>query len=640
MVTNSKPNLAAPAASSPDRLLIDGEQLLQEHRYKEAWQVCIQATEAAPGNGKAWHARAQAEVMCLKYPEAIESCGKALAINPKNADTYFLKSFSHGVLGQFQEALDSISLGLEIDPENKLIWFTRGQYLYALGRLEEALTSFGTALKLSPDSDYLKEVSEKIKKWLARDGKSSEQIEKVLAFLQQSSSSHLTNAYKESIKVDPRAVSKAFQKDYALAHLQNPEELLKKYEQTRVQEQPQITMELSQRDFEFSRETWVEVTMGNKGKSAARDLNFHFSSEVNMKHMDVTPEMIQQAKIADKPKNLDLNAIPELAPGNQVKKFVSLTPTKVGQIALEAKVSFTDIWNMQQTRSIIIWISVFKPGGQLPTINGYKMLWRLSASDSANIYIAQRNTDNLKVVIKFPRFNPEQTSLMLEFQNEVKQAAKLVHPNIVRISQSGENPTPWLAMEYMTKGTLTKQIGRLQLIETLEIADRLVDALVFARSMRLSHRSISPENVLFDDREIPKLTNWRIGPIMQKLRKSQPLSETVTAYDAPEKIIPGLGGIDWLTDIYQFGVLLFEMLTGKAPFPGKGEELIAKIKQNQPLKPSDFNPDVVKGLDDIVMRCIVKNKKERYQEPALLKKDLEKVIRIYRFPPGSSKKTV
>jgi serine/threonine protein kinase len=94
-----------------------------------------------------------------------------------------------------------------------------------------------------------------------------------------------------------------------------------------------------------------------------------------------------------------------------------------------------------------------------------------------------------------------------------------------------------------------------------------------------------------------------------------------------------------LTDIYQFGVLLFEMLTGKSPFPGQGENLIAKIKLNQPLKPSDHNPDINRDLDMVVMRCMQTNKKDRYQEPAYIKKDLEKVSRLYLLPQADPKKS-
>ncbi len=605
MISNPKANNIDLDTGESDSILANGEQLLKEHRYKEALVICLKASEINPKNGKAWRARAKAEVMCLRYTEAIESCRKAVELDPKNAEIYFLKSFSHGVLGQFQEALDAIDLGLKIDPQNKLVWFTRGQYLYALGRLEEALTSFGTALKLSPDSEYLKEVTEKIKKWLTRDGKSTDEIEKVMAFLQQGANAQIASAYIEASKVNPRAVSKAFQKDYALTHLQNPEELLKNYERTKAMDQPQISLELSQKDFEFSHESWVEITLNNKGKTIARDITIVFSAEVNIKHMDITPEIVQQAKEKDNLERINLNVIPELKPGNQVKKFV------------------------KQTKVVIIWISVFKPGGLLPSINGHKMLWRLNATESVNIYIAQRNSDNLKMVIKIPIFKPEQTAQMQEFLNEVKQAAKLVHPHIVRIYQYGENPSPWLSMEYMTKGTLTRQIGRLTIAEAIEIALNLGGALAFARTARLSHRAINPENVLFDEKGTPKFANWRIGPIMQKLGKNQSPIEIATTYYPPEKLIPGMGGIDWLTDIYQFGVMLFEMLTGRAPFPGKGDELIASIKASQPLKPSDLNPDVIDELDTLVLRCMAKNKKDRYQEPLYITKDLEKISRLY-----------
>lgn len=245
MISNLKANNISVDTGEFDSLLTNGEQLLKAHPYKEALVVCLKASEINPRNCKVWHARARAEVMCLQYSEAIESCRKALELHPPNAEIYFLKSFSHGVLGQFQEALEAINLGLKIDPQNKLVWYTRGQYLYALGRLEESLTSFGTALKLSPDSEYLKEVTEKIRKWLTRDGKSTDEIEKVMTFLQQGANAQITSAYIVASKVNPRAVSTAFQKDYALTHLQNPEELLKNYERTKAMDQPQIILELS-----------------------------------------------------------------------------------------------------------------------------------------------------------------------------------------------------------------------------------------------------------------------------------------------------------------------------------------------------------------------------------------------------------
>jgi hypothetical protein len=125
------------------RHLIDGEQLFQEPCYKEALEVCLKATQAVPQNGKAWHARAQAEVMCLKY----QSCRKA------------------------------VNHGLEIDPQNKMVWFTCGQLTGKTpfpGKGEELIARIKLNQPLKPsdlNSEVLKEMDVLVLRCLAKDKK-------------------------------------------------------------------------------------------------------------------------------------------------------------------------------------------------------------------------------------------------------------------------------------------------------------------------------------------------------------------------------------------------------------------------------------------------------------------------------------
>jgi tetratricopeptide (TPR) repeat protein len=616
------------------KCMAEGHDLYQQHNYKDALARFNTAVEHNPQNADAWFYQAKSQAMCLKYPDCVAGCEKSLALNPEKAETWFLKSFAHGVLGEYAQATETCTHGLTLNPDNKIMWYTRGQYLYAQGKLEEALQSFGNALKMSPDNEYFKEVHEKIKKWLQRDGKSAEWANTVVAFLNQGGYQAALSAYNESLRMDPRGVNKAFQKDYALAHLENPEKLLKDFEQTRVQERPHITVELSQKEFEFGRETWVEASFCNQGKTTARDLSFHFPAEVKAKPLDVSPEQVAQLKASEK--NINLDNVPELPAGNKITRLLSFTPTKVGQIALEVQTDYTDIWGLKQLKTTVCWITVFKPGGQMPVIPGFKMLWRLSAGEETNIYIAQRTGEKSRLVIKILMTTPAQLSLANEFLQEIKQTSKLMHPNIIRILQYGEQPAPWIALEYMAKGTLKRRIGRLSIAEALQISIRLADALAYARNFRLAHRWITPDNIFFDERDTPKLANWRTKPVTLKLCKNTP-RDNVTPYDPPEKLIEGVWATDFLADIYQLGAVLYEMLTGKPPFQTQGDELATNIKNALPPAPSTLNSGINKELDRIVLRCLTKSRKERYPTAQMLKTDLEAAARKFAGTGSTAK---
>jgi serine/threonine protein kinase len=622
------------ADSQFQKYMADGRGFYQQHNYTEALACFRAAVEHDPQNADAWFHQAQSQTMCLKYPDCVASCEKSLELNPEKAETWFLKSFAHGVLGEYAKAADNCTRGLALNPDNKVMWYRRGQYFYAQGKLEEALQSFGNALKMSPDNKYFQEVHEKIKKWLQRDGKSAEWANTVIAFLNQGGYQEALSAYNESLRLDPRGVNKAFQKDYALAHLENPEKLLKDFEKTRALERPHIAVELSQKEFEFARETWVEVSFFNQGKTAARDLSFHFPLDVKAKLLDVSPEQVAHLKANDK--TIDLDNIPELPAGNKITRLLSFTPTKVGQIALEVQIDYTDIWGLKQLKTNVCWITVFKPGGQLPVIPGYKMLWRLSAGEETNIYIAQRTGEKSRLVIKVLLTSPAQLSLANEFLQEIKQTSRLIHPNIIKILQFGEQPAPWIAMEYMDKGTLNRRIGRLSVTEALQIAIKLADALVYARNFRLAHRWITPDNIFFDEKDTPKLANWRTKPITRKLCKSAS-NEAITPYDPPEILTEGVWATDFLSDIYQLGAVLYEMLTGKPPFQAQGAELAASIKNTLPGAPSILNSSINKELDQIVLRCLAKNRKERYPTAQMLKTDLEAAARKFSGTAGTHK---
>jgi tetratricopeptide (TPR) repeat protein len=615
-----KTNISQPHKNS----LKEAGGFAKERRFKEALTLYESAVNEDPDNFEAWLGKAESEVMCLKYPDAIETCIKAIKLDQHNASIWFLKSFAHGVMGQYNEALDSCTRGLELDPGNNMVWCTRGQYLYALGRLEESLESFGKALEMSPNNPYFKEITRKVQRWLQRDNQNPEWISTVIAFLQKNGHQDALEEYKDSLNVDPRSVNKTFEKDYALAHLENPEKMMQEIEKSKIQSQPIFRLDISPKEFEFSRETWVEIVVSNNGKTQAREIVIEFPDTVLVKSLDISPDRVQEMKISNKP--LDLDAIPVISPDSSVKKLVSLIPKILGQYSLDIKLSYIDSWDVKQVKNYIAWISVFKPNEKLPSIPGYKTLWRLNSSDHSSIYIAQQSGNNSRMVLKMLQFESDQKLSANEYINEIKQCSRLSHPNIIRYIDFGESPYPWVIMEYMPNGTLTRKIGKLSIKESLDIFKNLLDALAYAKSVRMTHRGINPDNIIFDERDNPKFTNFRTSFITQRLLNKS-IENIVTPYFPPEQISPKLGSLDWTSDLYQLSAVLFTMIAGYPPFRGSGKELISQIETENPPLLHNINSNITPELSSFILKCMSKKKKERYPGISSAQKDF---INIYK----------
>lgn len=611
----------------------EGDALRTERKYEEALECYAKALELDASNDKAWHHEAQAMAMCFRYADAVEACEKALEINSSNAEAWFLKGFAFQMLGKYEEALESCVQGLDRDPGNQVAWCTKGEYLYALGKLEGALESFGTALKLDPGSEYAKDIRGKIDKWLQREGTDDASVSTLLAFLERHRHEDALGSYKDALEMDPRHTAVSFNKDFALAHLEQSEEILEDYEREKREQQPKIRMELSQKDLQFGNWSWVEATLFNEGRSLATDITFEFPPEFKVKHLEVDPDVLAQSS---EDNTIDTEIILKLEPGAQKIRLLSMMPLKVGYSPLDVKIKYTGPWRTQHETLNTVWVNVFRVADRLPMIPGYAVLWRLSSGDSEDVYSATRDKDGLTVVIKIPRLAPDQSALAAEFLREVKQWSQLKHPNIAGVLQYGDKPFPWVALEYMEEGSLRRAIGRLSVREALEIGMKLAEALSYAGSFLITHRDIRPENVMLDSRRVPKLTNWRMKGVMLKPSQGGKGSRDALAYSAPEGISLDFGGTDVRTDIYQLGVLLYEMLTGKTPFQGEGEVLIEKVMQEQPRRPSELNPAISKHMDAVVLKCLAKHKEERYQGALALKADLARLIEIHSSENGAS----
>jgi len=219
--------------------------------------------------------------------------------------------------------------------------------------------------------------------------------------------------------------------------------------------------------------------------------------------------------------------------------------------------------------------------------------------------------DGKKVAIKIPAIKDEKTGAF--FLREVANWSALEHENIVKLYSFNIFPVPYLEME-LCDGSLG--FGKRDLKEAISIIYEVAKGLKHAHEKKIVHADIKHANILIKDGKI-KISDWGLSKV--KRGKSLSISALTPEYAAPEQI---LGRIDERTDIWQLGVVFYELVTGKLPFEGKDADVINHVINDEPVPPSEINPDS-KCVEHIIMKCLSKRREERYQSMDELLRELE-----------------
>lgn len=279
------------------------------------------------------------------------------------------------------------------------------------------------------------------------------------------------------------------------------------------------------------------------------------------------------------------------------------------------------------------------PGG-LPR-DSYDILRVIGQGAMAVVYEARHRRLHRNVALKIFRPGRILTSRELfRIRTEAEAIARLTHPNIIQIFEVGESDgAPFLALELAEGGTLAKRLQQSSFTPqaAADLIETLARALHHAHDRRVIHRDLKPANILFAKDGTPKITDFGLAKVLEE-RDALSVDVTRTGeamgtprYMAPEQAAGKNDCVGPATDVYALGTLLYECLTGRAPFVSASVvETLQKIRDDDPLPPRRLQLSIPRDLETICLHCLEKDPSRRYATPLELAEDLQ---RFRRYEP-------
>lgn len=275
----------------------------------------------------------------------------------------------------------------------------------------------------------------------------------------------------------------------------------------------------------------------------------------------------------------------------------------------------------------------------------YEIISELGRGAMGVVYKAIDPLIDRVVAIKTVSLNLTQSELAdfeERFYREAKSAGRLNHPNIVTIHDIGKTEhMAYMAMEFLEGqqlGNLMVANIALSINKIARIAAQVADGLAYAHKNGVVHRDIKPANIMLNENGVVKITDFGIARVPTGSRTQAGIVLGSPKYMAPEQVVGD--EVDGRSDIFSLGVVLYEMLTGKAPFDGDNiSTIMYRILNETPPPPSSLNAKVSRGLDKVVLKALAKRPEDRYQDAKELAQRLRTWIKFDAHPGHSDNKS-
>ena len=270
------------------------------------------------------------------------------------------------------------------------------------------------------------------------------------------------------------------------------------------------------------------------------------------------------------------------------------------------------------------------------TISHYRVTAKLGAGGMGEVYLAHDERLDRDVALKvLPAKTLADEAARKRFRKEALALSRLNHPNIATVHDfDTQDGVDFLVMEYVAGETLSEKLsnGPLPEEEATKLGRQVADALEEAHEHGVIHRDLKPGNVMVTPKGQAKVLDFGLAKLARPVSETaltESLTETPAAagtlpYMAPEQL-QGQEA-DARTDIYALGAVLYQMATGRRPFPeAQAPQLIAAIMNESPQPPSGLNSQVSAGLESIILKALEKDPQQRYQSSRELITDLERL---------------